>query len=180
MWSLSLSVSLVTMCVVASVPPGTGGQCWGHGDTGDHWWPGGGGTWGHSHMVTWSPPGPGDLERSHSAYWAAYTNNIASHRTLQSKTLHYGCNTSTCAGYAWWYNALDIHFVVKMFMMYRSGYIQIVCVELWNWKVSLVICNWNLAYFLIRSLHHTSISWIFVNQKQIRYYCKPKSKKFCM
>ena len=52
------------------------------------------------------------------------------------------------------------------------------CVELWNWKVSLVICNWNLAYFLIRSLHHTSISWIFVNQKQIRYYCKPKRKVF--
>ena len=51
--SLTSCVSLV--CVTAGVSPGTDGQCGDIGDTGDQ----GGrgrdmGSWGHSHMVTWS------------------------------------------------------------------------------------------------------------------------------
>ena len=149
------SVNVVALCVTCDNV--RGGECpswywwWsvlGTGDTGDHRWPGGGGTWGHSHMVT-GPPG---AWRDHTLHTEQLTPLASPLTATESQNTHSGCNVSVItlcrwlvlAGYAW----------LCIAKMYKCRDIHILCV--WNWKVSLVICNWNLAYFLIRILHHSS------------------------
>ena len=146
------SVNVVALCVTCDNV--RGGECpswywwWsvlGTGDTGDHRWPGGGGTWGHSHMVTGPPPGPGEI-----------TPCILSSLHLASPANHPRYFVQLQVVCAFWIRRIKLkmfYVCICIWIIEIERCIFCVCVEL---KVSLVICNWNLAYFLIRILHHSS------------------------
>ena len=126
----SLSVSLVIMCVVASVPPGTDdGQCWGQGTlvtTGDQ------AGAGHGDTHTWSlgHQGPGEI-----------TPCILSSLHLASPANHPRYFVQLQVVCAFWIRRIKLkmfYVCICIWIIEIERCIFCVCVEL---KVSLVICN---------------------------------------